>query len=373
MPSLVKRRLDRQEQNSMMVFVDDGDSGDDEISFSDESDDAEEEEDVNVYFGEHGKENEQPHPSHLRLRVMVNGEAISESDSSVGEIPLTTKRVPLSTKRATRVKRAKKNPRRPKKGKLTLTLKPRASLKPTPTTLPKPIPLPNGEFQAWLVFGDNGGYSVTREDWTRIRAWVSLKRSRKDFVAEAVTFHRLILSLKRDLSLESARDCWERVLPPKNADNYPVCCLFLMICTPLVPDTKIVDIFEPIFRNTHVTVDWILEQTEAGIRELLRPLGRQTNSSKYVIASMVELKRRGGVLPRDYRVLTQFPGVGPKVALVTCQEVYGDAQGVPHDIHMCREFTALGWVPPTDESSLAGFLSKKEAYSYEMCRASMEG
>jgi hypothetical protein len=40
---------------------------------------------------------------------------------------------------------------------------------------------------------------------------------------------------------------------------------------------------------------------------------------------------------------------------------------------MCQEFTALGWVPPSNESSLAGFLSKKEAYNYEMCRASMEG
>jgi hypothetical protein len=42
-----------------------------------------------------------------------------------------------------------------------------------------------------------------------------------------------------------------------------------MICTPLVPDTKILDIFEPIFQNNHVTVDWKLEQTEEGIRELL--------------------------------------------------------------------------------------------------------
>jgi endonuclease III len=138
----------------------------------------------------------------------------------------------------------------------------------------------------------------------------------------------------------------------------------------MVPDTEIVDIFEPIFLNNHVTVDWILEQTEEGIQELLRPLGRQTNSSKYVMASMTELKRRGGVSPRNYQALTQFPGVAPKVALGTCQEVYGNAQGVPHDIHM---FTALGWVPPTDESFLVSFLSKKEAYNYEMCRASMEG
>jgi endonuclease III len=89
------------------------------------------------------------------------------------------------------------------------------------------------------------------------------------------------------------------------------------------------------------------------------------------MASMTELKRQGGVLPRNYPGLTQFPGVGLKVALVTCQEVYGNAQGVPHDIHMCCEFIALGWVPPTDESSLVGFLSKKEACNYEMCRASI--
>jgi hypothetical protein len=33
---------------------------------------------------------------------------------------------------------------------------------------------------------------------------------------------------------------------------------------------------------------------------------------------------------------------------------------------------ALGWVPPSDESSLVGFLSKKEAYNYKMCPASMK-
>jgi hypothetical protein len=111
-----------------------------------------------------------------------------------------------------------------------------------------------------------------KDEWTRIRAWVSLKRSKKDFVAEAVTFHRLILSLKKDLSLESARDSWERVLPPKSAQNYPVCCLFLMICTPMVPDTKVVDIFEPIFQNNLVTVDWF-QNMEEGLRKLLQSLG----------------------------------------------------------------------------------------------------
>jgi endonuclease III len=78
-------------------------------------------------------------------------------------------------------------------------------------------------------------------------------------------------------------------------------------------------------------------------------------------------------VPSNYCVLTEFPGVNPKVALVTCQEVYGDALGVPHDFHMCREFTVLGRVSPSDESSLVGFLLKKEAYNYKMCWASMKG
>jgi hypothetical protein len=63
-------------------------------------------------------------------------------------------------------------------------LKPKASLnpkpkiqpnKPIPTNLQNDLPLPNGDFQAWLLFGDNGGYSIAKDKWTRIRAWVSLK------------------------------------------------------------------------------------------------------------------------------------------------------------------------------------------------------
>jgi hypothetical protein len=50
-------------------------------------------------------------------------------------------------------------------------LKPKASLNPTqkiqakkpkPTKVQNDLPLLDGDFQAWLLFGDNGGYSVTR-------------------------------------------------------------------------------------------------------------------------------------------------------------------------------------------------------------------
>ena len=49
------------------------------------------------------------------------------------------------------------------------------------------------------------------------------------------------------------------------------------------------------------------------------------------------MKEIGG-LPRDYRDLVGFIGVGPKVALVTLQETIGVVQGVPCDVYICVAF-----------------------------------
>jgi hypothetical protein len=271
MPSLVTTDFIQKERRRM-IFFDNGDSGDGDLSFSNKSYHAEVGQEDKEVSKENEKENKQePNTSHLQLHVLVNGEEISESEASVAEVDEESKTiVPLgrksenthhsfprniqilpkpsnhlqhshpkqpslrmsrkrvspatSTPLSTRVKEksTKKPPIKRKKTKLTLTLKPKACLKSKPPNrLPKHLPFPNGEFQAWLLFGDNGGYSIAKDEWTRIRAWVGLKRSKKDFVAETVTFHRIILSLKRDLSLESVRDCWDRVLPSKPADNYP--------------------------------------------------------------------------------------------------------------------------------------------------------
>jgi hypothetical protein len=282
MPSLVPMGFNKKNQNKMMIFLDNEEYMDnDNLSFFDDSYEADVEPEVEqgdeekkVCVSNEKENGMQPSKSHLQLRVLVNGEEISESDDSVGDdwvgevledsktvvtsmgrtsenthpsfpkhiqmLPETrkhveprrpfqpvlglwgTKRVSPTTSVSAWVKRAKeakdstkKQPKKKKKGKLTLSLKPKASLNPKQTIPPKKsihtnlqndLPLPNGDFQAWLLFGDNGGYSIAKDEWTRIRAWVSLIRSKKDFMAEAVTFHRLILSLKRDISLESARD-----------------------------------------------------------------------------------------------------------------------------------------------------------------------
>jgi endonuclease III len=237
------------------------------------------------------------------------------------------------------------------------------------------IPLPGDSFSEWLTFGDNGNYGLSQMEWQRVRGWCSVLQANADSVAEAVTFNRLVVQMKFELKLESARDCWSKVLPNKNRPNYPVCVLVLMLCTPLVPDTKIIQIFGPLFKDHYVDEDWIIKEGETKLSERFRPLGRQNDSARYVLQAALKMKECGG-LPRDYRDLVGFIGVGPKVALVTLQETIGVVQGVPCDVHMCRIFAKLGWIPPALESdSVMNYISKskKETHNYELCRAAIEG
>jgi hypothetical protein len=74
MPSLVTTGFIQKERHPMMVFVDNGESGDDHLSFSDLSYNTEgEQEDEEVSSVENEKENkQQPNTSHLRLPVLVS-------------------------------------------------------------------------------------------------------------------------------------------------------------------------------------------------------------------------------------------------------------------------------------------------------------
>lgn len=235
--------------------------------------------------------------------------------------------------------------------------------------------LPGKLFEDWVAFGDGGNYALSADDWSHVRGWTTLVQKNKDFAAEAITFHQLVIKMKSDLGLQAARDCWSDVLPNSHHSNYPLCVLVLMLCTPMVPDTKIIDVFGPFFKENHVDEDWIIKEGEKGIALRLRTLGRQNDSAKYVVKAAIRMKELGGI-PRDYRDLVDFMGAGPKVALVTLQEAIGSVQGVPCDVHMCRIFGRLGWIPASAEThSVVSFISnnKKELYNYEMCRAAIEG
>jgi len=114
-----------------------------------------------------------------------------------------------------------------------------------------------------------------------------------------------------------------------------------MVATPSVPDSKILDVFGKFFKENYVDPEWVLAQGESKIQSIFAPLGCQKDTTKYVLG--IACAWQG--MPRDYCLLLQFPGVGLKVALVTIDECFKMAQGVPCDVHMVRIFKALNWMP----------------------------
>jgi hypothetical protein len=101
MRSLVTTGFNQNDQNKMMIFLDNEECMDDDnVSFSDDSYDAEVEpeveqgdEDEEVSVSNEKENGMKPSRSHLRLCVLVNGEEILESDNSVGEVREDTQTV----------------------------------------------------------------------------------------------------------------------------------------------------------------------------------------------------------------------------------------------------------------------------------------
>jgi hypothetical protein len=116
----------------------------------------------------------------------------------------------------------------------------------------RPSPLLNGTYKSWVNFVDEGGYWLTTEERVAVKRFVKSKRSNPVAVAEGLKFHRLVQSMRSELS-SSARDAWDLVLPPRSYPNFEFCCLFLMIATPAVTDDSIILVFGPLFRDHHVT------------------------------------------------------------------------------------------------------------------------
>jgi endonuclease III len=224
--------------------------------------------------------------------------------------------------------------------------------------------LPDGSLDRWVAFVDAGGYGITVEQRTSVKAWV--KSLDPAWIVEQVKFHKQISAMRSELD-PSARDAWAEILPDRDNINFDFCCLCLMVATPSVPDTKIVPLFKKLFVENEFNPQWVLDQGQAKLQAIFAPLGRQKDTSKYITA----IADVWHSMPRDYRLLLQLPGVGPKVALVTIFECFNNNQGVPCDIHMIRIFTVLGWLP-TASISLCDSWAGKEM-THEFARAAIEG
>jgi hypothetical protein len=148
---------------------------------------------------------------------------------------------------------------------------------------------------------DEGGYRLTTDERVSVKRFVKLKRSNPVAVAEGLKFHRLVQAMRSEL-ISSARDAWNLVLSPRSYPNFEFCCLFLKIATPAVTDGSIILVFGPLFRDHHLTPQWVLNAGESGIGFRLRALGRQTMTAPYVYSAAKNWKG----MPRDYRKLSTF-------------------------------------------------------------------
>jgi endonuclease III len=123
-----------------------------------------------------------------------------------------------------------------------------------------------------------------------------------------------------------------RCFPPFNEHNFFFATLVLMICTPLVPDKKIIDVFGKLFQEHTDTPQWVLDFPqwvldfgEKRLQDKLLPLSMQKKSANNITKAAQHLLHLEP--PRDYRDLEALDGVGSKIALlVTLQESQGKAQ-----------------------------------------------
>jgi hypothetical protein len=169
---------------------------------------------------------------------------------------------------------------------------------------------------------------------------------------------------------------WVQALPSPNMENFSFCLLFLIFyCTPLVPDTKIVEIFLSLVQQNHVDEDWVIHVGEIHLGEVLLPLVRRKESARYVSQAAYRLMGMTRKFPYDCREFQHFNGIGPKVALLGIWDAHGLQQGIPCDTHMCHIVLPMGCMVGTnpDGRGIEELMEdKKKGPEYEVYCACME-
>jgi hypothetical protein len=123
------------------------------------------------------------------------------------------------------------------------------------------------------------------------------------------------------------RDGWEICLPPKSTDWYKFAALLLMLHSTLIPDHILVPVMQSVFSCYKVTPDFVLKNHAADTlfwETLLGDLGRQVSNTKNDILTTATTLHLGR-LPWNYtKMVLNYKGVGPKMALVTVHSSYND-------------------------------------------------
>jgi len=81
------------------------------------------------------------------------------------------------------------------------------------------------------------------------------------------------------------------------------------------------------------------------LNEWIKKVGFHNKKAVYIKeATKIISEEYGGIVPNDYKKLLALPGVGPKMAHLVLQCVYGQIEGVSVDTHVHRISNRLRWV-----------------------------
>jgi endonuclease III len=295
------------------------------------------------------------------LRILIKDiQMVPPSPSTAAGIPSPSASAPSRTNKRKQDKRKPDGPAvitpTRKKGNLPL----HRSVLTTTTTSPPPAictpaicpihtvpPLPNGDFQTWKYFLQNGGYfsvqsargkppkvsciSIGRQETAlnfvnKILYPIGEYEYRSGWKNCQLQFHNRVKELRSEFQ-DAPRDLWESCLPRKSDDSYEFSALLLMLCSARTPDEKLVPVMQRLFSSHLITPKLLLEKHEVDpsfMENTLRELGMQVTNAKNVMLAAKTTLRLGRV-PRNYTdIVLNYTGVGPKIALVTVHSSYGD-------------------------------------------------
>ncbi len=95
------------------------------------------------------------------------------------------------------------------------------------------------------------------------------------------------------------------------------------------------------------TPEAMLELSEEQVLRAIQPVTYYQNKARYVLEICRRLvEQDNGVVPRTLEALTQYKGVGWKVAVLTLATAYGIHDDITVDVHVARIGKRLGLVKP---------------------------
>jgi len=259
-------------------------------------------------------------------------------------------------------------------------------------SLPPPLIIPEQD-----IFDINGSRlyatnSFKANDRLKLKKWVEMKKDQWQWVKEQVAVHDMFKVL--DIILRnfdktdgtalcdgtffdlgsypnhrlgpSIRQGWletSGVFPDRNNPFYDWMVFMVCLCTAATQDKILLKSFKKFFCQHvyKVSPHWLLEYVDThGIDRLSHEIGDSgmgpTNARRlYKIAKDVVEKWKGHV-PQNFYVLTEYEGVGGKIAQLFLHAMGHCEFGFPCDVHVLRIAAAWGWTE-----------TKPEKKDFEMC------